>query len=264
MLGFTNHDRDIIVETVSCTARSGFDSSEAVSDLGLTIDNQEISGALDAETISAADLRRGKYDSAKVETWLVNWKQPEERQLLQVSLLGEVSQNENHFFAELRGLTSVLDQPIGRVYSRTCDAVLGDERCKFNLANSAYKGFGYVTEVIGPRSVAISGLSQLTHGWFSLGNLTWTTGSNSGTHSEIQSTGGSQNDQLVLWQAPGSQIAVGDHFEVTAGCDKSFAACRFKFANQTNFRGCPHMPGSDFVLGYVDKQSVHDGSPLVY
>ena len=44
-------------------------------------------------------------------------------------------------------------------------------------------------------------------------------------------------------------IAPSDAFTVTAGCDKQFAAtCKTKFANATNFRGFPHMPGPDYVL----------------
>lgn len=31
-------------------------------------------------------------------------------------------------------------------------------------------------------------------------------------------------------------------------CDKRFETCRDVFANTTNFRGFPHMPGNDFIL----------------
>jgi uncharacterized phage protein (TIGR02218 family) len=37
---------------------------------------------------------------------------------------------------------------------------------------------------------------------------------------------------------------------VTAGCDKSFATCKAKFSNPTNFRGYPYMPGNDAVIAY--------------
>ncbi len=46
-------------------------------------------------------------------------------------------------------------------------------------------------------------------------------------------------------------IAAGDTFAVTAGCDKLFSTCQAKFANGVNFRGFPHMPGNDFVLSYA-------------
>jgi uncharacterized phage protein (TIGR02218 family) len=46
-------------------------------------------------------------------------------------------------------------------------------------------------------------------------------------------------------------IAPGDAFSLTPGCDKSFATCQAKFGNGVNFRGFPHIPGNDFVIGGV-------------
>ena len=50
---------------------------------------------------------------------------------------------------------------------------------------------------------------------------------------------------------------------LTAGCDKSFAACRDKFANPDNFRGFPHLPGNDAAYAYVTEGRDFDGEPLV-
>jgi uncharacterized phage protein (TIGR02218 family) len=58
-------------------------------------------------------------------------------------------------------------------------------------------------------------------------------------------------------------IASGDAFVVTAGCDKRFATCRQKFANGDNFRGFPHMPGNDFALNVARKGDENDGKPVV-
>ena len=45
-------------------------------------------------------------------------------------------------------------------------------------------------------------------------------------------------------------IAPGDTFTVTAGCDKTFATCRDRFANTLNFRGFPQIPGNEVVSSY--------------
>ena len=58
-------------------------------------------------------------------------------------------------------------------------------------------------------------------------------------------------------------IAAGDAITVTAGCDKSYATCRAKFANGLNFRGFPHIPGNDFSLGYAAPIRTMDGGPIV-
>ena len=44
--------------------------------------------------------------------------------------------------------------------------------------------------------------------------------------------------------------ALGDTATVVAGCRKSFGTCKTKFANLVNFRGYPHIPGSDVVTRY--------------
>ena len=53
------------------------------------------------------------------------------------------------------------------------------------------------------------------------------------------------------------------HFTISAGCDKAFATCKAKFANQLNFQGFPHLPGNDAAYAYVDGEGVFDGAPLV-
>ena len=54
--------------------------------------------------------------------------------------------------------------------------------------------------------------------------------------------------EFDLWQRAAYPIAAGDGFTVTAGCDKRNETCRDRFANIANFRGFPHMPGTDFLL----------------
>ena len=56
--------------------------------------------------------------------------------------------------------------------------------------------------------------------------------------------------RLEIWQDTSRPVAVGDTFALTAGCDKQFITCRTKFNTGVNFRGCPHMPGNDFVTSY--------------
>jgi uncharacterized phage protein (TIGR02218 family) len=55
------------------------------------------------------------------------------------------------------------------------------------------------------------------------------------------------------------QVAAGDTFAITAGCDKQFATCKAKFANAVNFRGFPYMPGNDAVTSYPAQDQTMDG-----
>ncbi|MDD9910847.1 MAG: DUF2163 domain-containing protein [Ahrensia sp.] len=262
VLGFTDHDRNLSIEGVACEAASGFRPTAAVSELGLSSDNQDIEGAFSSVSIASKDVNAGLYDGARVDVWLVNWAQPDQRHHMRTAIIGEVTQEDESFRAELRGLTSLLEQKLGRTYSRRCDAVLGDGRCGVDLSSSVFHGSGAVSQVKGRLDFTCSGLTAFPSGWFTHGNLTWTSGDNIGLSVELAASNGA-NTQLTLWKALPHLPQIGDAFHVTAGCDKSFTICKAKFGNHLNFRGFPHMPGSDFALGYADDATVHDGRPLI-
>jgi len=261
--GFTDHDDPLLIEEIVCQAVSGFQPTEAVSSLGLAPDNQDVEGALSSESISEEDLHAGKYDDARIDIWLVNWSQPDQRIHLRSAILAEMSQSDGVFKAELRGLTSLLDQNIGRSFSTRCDARLGDDRCGVNLDTPAFKTAGIISDISNQTDIKCTGLDGYEHNWFSGGLLKWLSGKNVGETIEISSSAESGASSLTLWAATSHPIEIGDTFELTAGCDKNFATCKTKFSNWNNFRGFPHMPGTDFALSYAGSGIVHDGSPLV-
>lgn len=249
--GFTDHDADIVVAAVTCRAGTGFTASEATSRFDLSVPDTEISGALSDTSLTEADLAAGRYDAAKVETWLVDWSEPDLRVLTARGALGEVKREGAAFTAELRGLADLLAQESGRFYTATCSADLGDPRCGIDLTDAVYRGTGAVSTVTGASQFIASGLDGFIATWFSAGRLTWTTGGNVGVSVEIKQhrvEGG--HAVLSLWQTMAEPLGVGDAFAVTAGCDKRLSTCRARFANAINFRGFPHIPGNDFVMSY--------------
>jgi uncharacterized phage protein (TIGR02218 family) len=249
VMGFTDHDRDLIVDGVTCRAGTGFTASEATSRFDLSVDGTEISGALADESLTEADLAAGRYDAADIESWLVDWSEPSLKLLTARGTLGEVRREGHAFTAELRGGAAQLSQESGRLYTARCGADLGDARCKFNLGNPAFHGSGAVASVEGTSGFVASGLDGFADGLFSAGRLSWTSGANLGLPIEIKLHAVvAGHARLTLWQAMAGPIAVGDTFSVTAGCDKRFVTCRDRFANTDNFRGFPHIPGNDFLI----------------
>ena len=255
VLGFTDHDRDIVFDGVTFAAATGFTASEVVSSLGLSVDNLEVEGALAAAAITEADLGAGLYDGATVELWRVNWADASQRVLMRKGALGEVSRGELAFTAELRGLAHVLQQATGRTYQRLCDADLGDSRCGVDTDAPGFKGSGTVEAVSDDRILTVSGLSGFDSNWFSFGKLAWTSGDNAGRVAEVKGHAAGSVVTLTLWQRAASAIEAGDGFTVTAGCDKTLATCRARFDNVANFRGFPHMPGNDRAFAYVVGES---------
>ena len=57
-------------------------------------------------------------------------------------------------------------------------------------------------------------------------------------------------DILEFWLPTPFPVGIGDPATVTAGCRKTFATCKSKFANHVNFRGFPLIPGTDAVTRY--------------
>jgi len=263
VLGFTDHDRPVTFDGTTFEPASGFDASEDVSATGFAVGGLEVSGALASERLDADDLTAGLYDNAEVRAYLVNWAAPGERHLLRRGHLGEVLREDGAFRAEIRGLAAALDQPKGRAFRHTCDADLGDARCGIDLDDPAHRGTGAVISANDRRRFTASGLGAFDAGWFERGRLLWTSGANDGRASEVRSHRAGDGVTLELWQAAHHDIAAGDAFVVTAGCDKLFATCRAKFDNGVNFRGFPHMPGNDVALTYARAGERNDGGAVV-
>ena len=249
--GFTDHDEDVVVGTVTCRAGSGLSGTEATQKFGLAVGGSEFSGALADDTLNEDDLAAGRYDAAAVEIWLVDWSEPSLRILLARGSLGEIKREGLAFTAEVRGLSQRLAEDTGRLYTATCAADLGDARCRVDLGAAANRGSGSVLAVSATSRFSAVGLDAFADGWFTAGKLTFTGGGNAGIGVEVKVHRNNSGVIFELWQTMPQPIAPGDQFAVTAGCDKRFATCRGRFANEVNFRGFPHIPGNDFVMRYA-------------
>lgn len=261
LLGFTEHDEALTFDGVTYLAASGFQASESDSEAGLSASSGEVAGGFSSDAVTEADLSTGRFDGARVELYLVNWSAPEEHVLLKVREIGEVTRAGGSFTAELRSLAHRLSQPQGRVYARHCDAALGDDRCRANL--SAFQAAGTVVSVDAAGRIAVSGLGAFGEGFFRQGKLVFASGANAGRGFDLDDHAVKDGvATLSFWLPLEAPPQPGDTFRVVAGCDKSFATCKAKFANHLNFRGCPHMPGADFAYSYVTSRSQHDGGAL--
>ncbi len=264
VLGFTDHDKELLCDGTLFAPESGFTASEAKSSFGLSVDSVDVEGALSAIDISEEDILSGLYDGAKVETLLVNWRDPAMFRRVRVAVIGKVTRRDGHFIAELESENWALDQPNGRTVRRDCDAELGDSACKVNLADAHFAGTGTLVRVEDGGVVIVDGIGGFSDGWFDNGVLTWTGGAHAGRKERIVSHGRAGDAvRLSLWREAALGGEAGDAFSIVAGCDKRFSTCRAKFSNGVNFRGFPHLPGDDAAYGYVNEEGVFDGRALV-
>lgn len=135
VLGFTDHDLNLEIEGINYEGSSGFAPSEVDRRLGFSIDNGAVQGALTSDQISADDIKSGLYENAVIETFRVNWKDTSQIIAMAKGRLGSIRQKGDAFEAEWTGVSVLLDRSIGRVFSKICDAELGDSRCGLNAAD---------------------------------------------------------------------------------------------------------------------------------
>lgn len=258
-LGFTDHDQKLEIGGDSFEPHSGLTASEARESLGLSVDAMDVAGALSSEAIAAEDIAAGRFDNAAVETLLVNWQDTDQSIIIRRAVIGRITTTDNGFSAELESANHRLDQPSGRIIRRTCDAEVGDARCGVDLAGAGFSATALITAVNPPDAVLASGIEEFPSGWLTGG---WLVHPGSGARTRIAAhIAGDGNANLRVDSLIGLQT--GMMAELTAGCDKSFGACKSKFANAVNFRGFPHLPGNDAAYSHVTEDAVFDGRPLV-
>lgn len=263
-LGFTDHDRDIEFDGLVFEAASGFTASGIDQSLGLAIDNSTASGALISDRLSEDDISRGRFDGAEVTHWQVNWAEPDQRILMFRGELGEIRRGASSFEVELRGLSEVLNRPMGRAYLPVCDASLGDARCGFDLSDPAFSASAAtVAAVEDARKLRSSDLGAYAANWFTDGVLTWRGGASDGIPVRVRSHLLVEGAGVLILDRDQKDMAAGDVFDIVAGCDKRKETCAAKFSNLVNFRGFPFMPGENWVTAYpVDGQLYQGGSRL--
>jgi len=242
--GFTDHDRELVVDGLTYVASTGFLPSAIKTASDLSVDNLDVDGFLDDAALRAEDLIAGLFDGARIEVFIVNWADlGQGRLLLRKGFLGEIKRADQRFSAEIRGLSNRLQQTAGKLYSRLCRVDLGSSECGVALGprTDTYA----VTQVIAADTVRI--VTARATGYFTFGKATFTTGANAGAVNEVLLHDGQTIRLFVPMPRP---IVVGDQIVLVAGCDKTPETCNAKFANILNFRGEPHIPGNDKVFSY--------------
>jgi len=134
-LGFTDHDIDLNFGGLTYEAKSGFDAGALEQDIGFSVNTARADGLFSSDAITPEDLRSGLYDGADVDLFRVDWTDTSSALHVAHWMLGDVALSEVGFEAELIGRAAKLDRSTGRVFSRRCDAELGDNRCGLNLAD---------------------------------------------------------------------------------------------------------------------------------
>ena len=241
-LALTSHDEAVMRDGVQHRPDPGVVPAAITRSLGLEPHSSEIAGALTADALSGEDLELGRWDGARVSLSAIDW---EDAAVAPVRLmgaeLGEVSVSGDSFSADLRGAASRLEEAFCPSTSPECRAEFGDKRCRVDLAGRTVRA--QVVNVDGGR-LQFDGTFDDR---FLFGRVRYLSGANCGL---ITLVTGVEGDAITFRDLPRGPIESGCVVEVREGCDKRFQTCVERFSNAVNFRGEPHLPGSDLLTRY--------------
>lgn len=243
-LGFTSHDRPLVTGGMAFSPAPGMVPSAVSHADTIEGGGMEVSGALGSARIRAEDIADGRYDGARATLSLVDWTAPDGGAVLLASgEIGDIVRRDENFEAELRSGHALLERVPVELCTPECRARLGDHRCRVDLAPLTH--IARVTEIADARRFTMDVVRA--DGAFAYGRLRPLAGGLAGLDFEIAASDGAA---IELGEAVAGRLSVGDAVELREGCDRRFATCRERFGNKDNFRGEPHVPGTDSVIRY--------------
>ena len=243
VIGLTELDRDLVVNSKTYISASGYTPSNYSSTSTMSTNYADIEGLLGLAGVTRNQIRAGLYDFAEVELFVYDYVDGQIVKSLAIGNWGEATLFDNRYVAEFRSLSQRLQKTIGRLYTAHCTAQFGDDRCKKDV--SGFSTTGTVTHV-SSRVVIRDSTKATTAGYWNSALITFISGSNAGREVEVSSSLSDGTFNLFLPVAFPAQI--GDAFTLRRGCDKRYETCRDVYNNLINFRGFPHVPGNTKVL----------------
>lgn len=144
------------------------------------------------------------------------------------------------------------NQSVLQMFSKTCRANFGDERCKVDIQNYAHEVqiINQVNDQIIDRAIEINSnilkfnLSAYREGYFKGGLLKVTKEDGSIYEFKILSHYGNNIEIDFKFQF---QILAHQSVTLIAGCDKNYRTCCYSYNNAVNFRGEPFIPESKIL-----------------
>lgn len=255
MRGYTSANNAFIIAGVTYQPQNGITPSQYRSDLKPAPSSSEFQGFFSDEQITEIDLLSGVLDGATATLFICSYKEPPASVsanlclVLSVGLLGKANFTENLFSCEFLSAENRFTQSLKKRTQPTCRNTLGDSLCQ--VALTPFQFDGEVTAISQNRDITFSIVNQnasaepATDTFYRNGRISFTTGDNTGRAAKIRAHTGSV---LQLLNRPFNQIAIGDRFTATPGCDKSLAECKDKYNNTNEFRGEPFVPGPGALL----------------
>ena len=243
VFGYTDHDMPLTVDTVVYAPAPGLQRLSLTATVNDSVSNQEFASGWTIDAGTESELLAGKFDNADVEVSFCSWKNVAYgTMVVERGNLGIIQWTADGFRADMQSHMRNLQRNIGFTYTANCRHQLFNQfaperigACTLNSASYTYTGI--VSVVLNQKTkFSVTGLAQPS-GWCTNGVLTWTTGANAGLKTEVKAHTVGASTDIEFFLPSFRDIVIGDQFSITAGCDKTHAACKTKFNNVINFGG---------------------------
>ena len=255
MIRGTEHDLDILIPASASPdpyaglyrAIANVTAGDIASSSDLSVDNLEVQGAFPQTPYTAipdvtvAEIEAGLLDMAPVTVLICNWAHPSHGlAVMKSGYLGGITRtSDGSYTTEVRGLTQLLSQTIIRTYSSTCNVVkFGDNRCRFNVGAVTISGSVLLETNRGAFTVDLVQASPRAAFSYIGGTLTFISGANSGFSRDVKLDPNNNVDAMLqLWEDFPEEVAPGDNFLLSPGCDRQMQTCRDVYDNLVHWRG---------------------------
>lgn len=255
LLRYTDADRDLPHDIgdgsglVTWAAAPGISRKEIRAGIDLQIDTTQVTvpnislvlGGVTKTIAHWARLRR--FHGAQVDLYIYDYDNNKSILHSTWFIQGVVAATFDDVTFLLESIVSKLDLLIPRTtFQPECNNALYDAWCGVIKAN-----FKDLATVSSATIDSVTFTTARAAGYFDLGQIKFTSGNLNGMEFTIATN---PTSGVVKFFSPLPEIpTVGTTFEIFAGCHKTIADCRDKFANLPKFRGFPFIPDAEQAIG---------------
>lgn len=242
---FSGHKEPIVFNSQNaCISRSSmsWETGLSVDDLTVEFNPSEKDVLGDITLVQA--FRNGSFDGAKMQLDLAFYAEGwnEEPNVLEKLFAGTLDVEEiggSYVKCSAKSYTELLNSSFpAHVYQAGCCYSLYGAGC--NVDRKKFSQSGYVLQNSTKKQINCN-FSQPA-GYFQNGVITFLSGKNINVKRSVKFH---EKTYLQLSTPLQYEPAIGDKFEVAAGCNKTLATCQSKFNNKANFSGTPYVPKAE-------------------
>lgn len=232
VFGFTNFEQDVVFNGITYQSNVGLETTAVNIESSLNVDNLDLVGVINSDSITEQSLEMGLWDSAEVDIFEFDYMKGVQAGVFIVisGYMGDIKLKQFTYNSQIRGITLPLQSESGRIFTPGCGWILGDSNCTVNLEE--YKK-SFISDGTEERRNQLK-VNNLTENYYQGGHVKFTSGNNESFIIEIKEN----SDNLIsLQRAYPFNLENGDTFDIYPGCNKTEETCYNKYNNMKNFGG---------------------------